>query len=291
MNSTTSTTHEIPSHNEQLQDKKSDQTFLSSMEISTISQLTYVFVSFFCLVMVVWILIYPSSLWYEHSQTHQRLLRTWFHSASGKHKGEVGAASSELITKYTGQYLVQLTHILPGAFWAAMIPFQLNTNFRKKHRTLHRYIGYGFVGCALVLGSGVYIILYKGLLYENSFPDLPPKPMSTAPLLVLLTIYFQGTLLCALYNAAIASPKNYYAHSVWITRHIASGIWIALQRILLGTPWFNRPPMTREQQRDAFGNAAFVAIAISTVSGEILISLWSYERSKLTITSERKKGI
>ena len=291
-NTATPQHHDLSKHNEALHDKKSDSTrLLRSMDIRTITHLFYGFVSFLCLVMVVWILIFPSSLWYEHSPTHQRLLRTWFHSVSGNYKGEIGAASSELITKYTGQYLVQLTHILPGAIWAALIPFQLNTGFRKNHRTFHRYVGYGFVGSALLLGTGVFIILYKGLLYENSFPDLPPKPFSAAPLLILLTIYFLGTILRALYYAAVASPKCYYNHSVWMSRHVASGIWIALQRIMLGTPLFHRPPMTREQQRDAFGNAGVLAVAITTVGCEILICLWNYDRSKPTTALRRKKDL
>lgn len=275
----------IPEH-----DKKLDPIMLSPSNIRTITHLSYVFVLILCLVMVVWILIFPSSVWYEHSPTHQKLLHTWFHSVSGN---RAGAASSELISKYTGQYLVQVTHILPGAIWAAMIPFQLNTKFRKNHRTLHRYTGYGFVGSALLLGTGVFIILHKGLLYENSFPDLPAKPFSAAPLLILLTIYFLGTILCAIYYAAIASPKNYYSHSVWITRHVASGIWIALQRILLGTPLFHRPPMSREQQREAFGNAGFLAMTLTIIVGEILICLWNQELSKseTTLGYRYKKGL
>jgi hypothetical protein len=152
-------------------------------------------------------------------------------------------------------------------------------------------MGYGVVGSALLLGTGVFIVLYKGLLYENSFPDLPPKPTSSAPLLVILTIYFLATILCALYYAAIANPKNLYSHSIWMTRHVSSGIWIALQRILLGSPWFNHPPMSREQQRDAFGNAALVAIAITMITGEILIFLWNLERSELATTMEKEKRL
>ena len=269
-------------------DKKLDPMLLSSSYIRTITHLSYVFVSILCFVMVVWILIFPSSVWYEHSPTHQKLLHSWFHSASGN---RAGAASSELISKYTGQYLVQITHILPGAIWAAIIPFQLNTKFRKNHRTLHRYTGYGFVGSALLLGTGVFIILHKGLLYENSFPDLPAKPFSAALPLILLTIYFLGTIVCALYYAAIASPKNYFAHSVWITRHVASGIWIALQRILMVTPVFNRPPMSRDQQREAFGNAGFLATALTIVAGEILIYLWNHERSNSETKLGYKKGL
>ncbi len=274
-----------------IQDNRSDLKLLSSStgSIRTITHLSYAIVSTLCFVMVIWILVFPSSLWYEHSPTHQKLLRAWFYSVSGNRKGKIGAVSSELIAKYTGQYLVQMTHIFPSAIWAAMIPFQLNTKFRKNYSTLHRCIGYGFVGSALSLGTGVFVILYKGLLYENSFADLPPKSFSVAPLLILLTIYFLGTILSALYYAVIARPKSYYTHSVWITRHVASGIWIAVQRILLGTPLFNRPPMTREQQRDAFGNAGFLAMVITIVGGEILIYLWNYERSKSVTAAECKK--
>jgi multisubunit Na+/H+ antiporter MnhB subunit len=257
--------------------------------VHTINHILYVVVTTLCIFMVFWILIFPSSLLHEHSPIHQNLLRQWFHSMSGSHYIEVGAVSSDLITKYRGQYLVQVTHIFPGAIWAAIIPFQLNTQFRKKHRRLHRYSGYMLTSTSLILGTGVFIILYKRLLYENFFPDLPPVQVSSSPGLTMLTIYFMGTILMALYHATIT--KNYYNHSIWITRHIASGLWIALQRILLGSPLFNQPPMTREQQRSAFGRAALVAMAASLILCEILISVWNYEQSKILTPNASAKAM
>jgi hypothetical protein len=263
---------------------------LSSLDVKTINHISYAILTILCAVMVFWILIFPSSVWYEHSPNHRKLLRAYFHLLAGMRNEEVGAVNSDLITKYSGQYLVQVTHILPGAVWAAIIPFQLNTAFRKNHRTLHRYVGYGFVGSALLLGTGVFIIIYKGLLFENSFPDLPPKQFSAAPALIMLMIYFLGTVLTASYYVTISNPKQYNSHAIWIARHVASGIWISLQRMLLGSPLFNRPPMTREQQRSAFGNAGFLSIAITIVSCEILIFVWNSEL-RATKVNECKKDL
>lgn len=246
-------------------------------EYTTVNRVMYVLVTLLCTMMICWILIFPSSLWYEHSPIHQRILHKALNgSGTIGNKYSHGSVSSDLITKYQGQYMVQMTHILPGAIWAVLVPFQLNTPFRKKYPFLHRYLGYTFTSVALLVGIGVFIILHRGLFYENFFDDLAPKMISTSHFMMFMATYFIGTILTSVYYVAVAKRRSFDKHSIWITRHIASGIWIALQRILLGSPIFNRPPMTREQQRDAFGNAGFLAIAISTITSEMLIVCWSY---------------
>jgi hypothetical protein len=251
--------------------------------VQAVNLILYVLVTILSMFMVFWILVFPSSLLYEHSTIHQNLLRSMF----SLQYSDVGAVSSDIITKYRGQYLVQITHILPGAIWAALIPFQLNTQFRKQYRTLHQYVGCMFVSVSLVLGTGVFIILRKGLLYENFFHDLAPVQYTSSPGLMALSIYFMGTILMAFSYATIT--RNYYKHSIWITRHIASGIWIALQRILLGSPLFNRPPMSREQQRSVFGQAVIVAVLITFICCEMIISLWNYERIAIATAKANNK--
>jgi hypothetical protein len=266
-----------------------------SVNATTFGQILYVIVTFLCIFMTVWILIFPSSLWHEHSTIHRMMLQRWFHSLSGdctiSDDCEVGVSSvsSDLISKYQGEYLVQSLHIFPGALWAAIVPFQLNSRFRRDHRALHKFCGYVFVGAGLLLGMGVFVIVNKRLSYEYYYDDLPPLSYSSSPGLLLLTMYFMGTVLRALSFVAFTNKKNYQQHSVWIVRHVAAGIWIALQRIMLGSPFYNRPPMTRQQQRSAFGHSAMTAIVITILIGEILIGLRNYQRTDILVAKEFTK--
>lgn len=266
----------------------------STSNVAIVDQALYVIVTILCTFMFFWILVFPSALWYEHSTIHRSLLESWFESNSisgvGLNLG-VGSVTPDLITKYQGEYLVQLLHIFPGAIWSAIVPLQLNTRFRQKHRALHKNLGYVFVGTASLVGLGVFVIVRRGLLYENFFLDLPHLTHSTSPGILLLTTYFLGTIFRAFYCAALKSPSDYRQHSVWIVRHIAAGIWIALQRILLGSPFYNHPPMTRIQQRRAFGHSALVSVTVTILFGEILIALWGFQLTEDAISKRKRKGL
>lgn len=236
----------------------------------------YALVTGLCVFMVGWILIFPASVLHEHSEYHRKLLDYFYFVNQERGNGD-GVTSPELMTKYRGEHWVQCLHILPGALWAALIPGQMHSTFRKNYRYLHKVLGYVFAGTAFVMGVGVAVIVHKGLLYENFYPDLEPLPLSKAPFLLALTVYFVGTMAASIYQAAIR--RDFHRHRMWIVRHVAAGLWIALQRVLLGTV-YNRPPFTREQQRDVFGTAAFTAVAITLVTGEFTVHLLNLQQAE-----------
>jgi hypothetical protein len=267
---------------------------ISHMNVTTFSHALYVIVTILCIFMMFWILVFPSALWYEHSTIHRTLVEQWFGSMSsiraGVNRG-VGTVSPDLITKYQGQYLVQLLHIFPGAVWSAIVPLQLNTRFRRNHRALHKTLGYAFVGTATLVGMGVPVIIWRGLSHENFFHDIPPSTYSSSPGILLLSTYYLGTIFRACYFVSFKVPIDYHQHLVWIVRHVAAGIWIALQRILLGSPLYNQPTMTRLQQRHVFGHSALVSMIITILFGEILIFLWDIQFAKNSISEKNRKAI
>jgi hypothetical protein len=220
--------------------------------------------------MVFWILIFPSSWLVGRSSLHDDLLYK-----SMKEPNQV--TSIELITKYKGHSAVHFSHTLPGAIWAAAIPFQLHPTLRKQYRKFHRVVGYVFIATSILMMVGVGIILKRGLLYEESFTDLSPLKISTAPGIVFMGVWFLVTAITATLQAR---AKKFASHQRFIIRHVASGIWVALQRLFLLTV-FNRPPFTRMQQRAVFGDAAFLAIGICFVCGELAIYLLDAEQKKL----------
>jgi hypothetical protein len=264
------------------------------MKLAIFSHTLYAIVTILCIFMMGWILVFPSALWYEHSTIHRTLVELWFESVSSTSAGVnrgVGPVSPDLITKYQGQYLVQLLHIFPGACWSALVPLQLNTKFRHDHRALHKVLGYAFVATASFVGMGVFVIIWRGLFYENFFHDIPPLTYSSSPGILLLTIYYLGTIFRAFYFVTLKSPSDYHQHSVWIVRHVAAGIWIAIQRILLVSPLYNQSPMTRIQQRNIFGHSATVSLIVTILFGEILVMLWGLQVLKNAICKENGKAV
>jgi hypothetical protein len=233
-----------------------------------------------CAFMVVWILVFPSSLLVEHSSWHRDML---------SHLNEPGTiVSPDLIGKYQGHYLVQGLHIFPGALWALLVPIQMHSQVRKRYRTAHTYLGYFFGGLSILIGLGVVAIFGQGLSYEHFYPDLDPLPWpGSPPGLLLLTVYFVGAMIWSIYQAAV--PRNHHAHRQWMVRHVAAGIWISLQRVLLATV-LNWPPFTREQQRAIFPLSGMIAIGITMAIGERAVYLLNLQQAEKMMRKKAHKA-
>jgi hypothetical protein len=215
--------------------------------------------------MVFWILIFPATAFHEHSAWRRQLFGAVVHADS--------STPPELTTKYAGHYLVHATHILPSAIWAALIPLQLHPGIRRRYPTVHRWSGRVFLVTALLMAFGVWLILHRRLGFEHFFDDISGDDPSsfTEPGLLSLTFYFVATVCGAVYYAR---HGRYADHRCYMIRHIASGLWIAVQRIILTTilPILRLGgPFTRHEQRANFGSSALLAMAITFVAGEYAI--------------------
>jgi hypothetical protein len=241
----------------------------------------YRFTSFLCIFMVVWILVFPSSLLVEHSSWHRD-------SVNRLNDVPGSIVSPDLLTKYQGHYMVQGLHILPGAAWAVLVPIQMHSQVRKRYRAAHTYLGYVFGGLSVLIGVGVVAIFMQQLSYEHFYPDLEPLPWpGGSPGLLVLTLYFVGAMIWSIYQAAV--PRNHHLHRQWMVRHVAAGLWIALQRILLSTA-LNcglSPPVTRAQQRAIFPFSGMLAIVITIALGERAVYLLNLQQAE---KMERKRA-
>ncbi|KAL3905095.1 MAG: hypothetical protein SGILL_009816, partial [Bacillariaceae sp.] len=94
------------------------------------------------------------------------------------------------------------------------------------------------------------------------------------------TIYFSGTALYALW---LARQRRFQQHQKWVIRHIASGLFIALQRILIAFAFgpFYPPPVSRKDQRSIFGNSGFLGFVVSLSVAEYAIYLLDLEQQEL----------
>jgi uncharacterized membrane protein len=237
-----------------------------------------------CVFMVSWILIFPASAFQEHSAWRRQLFDIVVKVDS--------STPPEIVKKYAGQYMVQATHILPGAIWAALIPFQLHPGARQKYRRLHRWCGYVFFTAALVMASGVWFILHRQLGFEHFFVDLPPSKVASAePGLLLLTAYFVATVGGAVYAVTQGRIAD---HQRYVIRHIAAGIWIAVQRVLLIMifPLIKLGgPFTRQEQRTNFAVSGAMAMAISVLAGEYVIYNLQRQQQQRHCVGPRQKRV
>jgi hypothetical protein len=229
----------------------------------------YISTSALCAFMVVWILFAPASWLGGRSKLHDDMIL--------KHTNADSLVPPEIVTKYAGHSAVHITHTLPGAIWAGLIPFQLHPVFRKTRPRLHRIFGYVFIASSLLMSLGIAIILKRGLLFVRFFDDLTPSKQPTELSVVVLAVYFAGT---AIYALRCAMKRRFVSHQRWIIRHVASGMWIAIQRILVLTvyPAIYRPPVAREVQRRVFGEAASIATVVSLAIGEYTLFLLDQQK-------------
>ena len=241
----------------------------------------YFCVSSLCIFMAIWIFIMPASFRLavgtdESKRAHLRTLELAFA------RGNLPVIA-DIQTKYFGHLSVVLTHQLPAGIWAVLVPFQLNSVFRRKYSKIHKLFGYIFLGCAALITVGVFLIIIKQLTFEHSFPELMNvtsgfSELGLSPLQNSLTIlnYFLGSLavyflMTALVAARYAIRKKYTLHRAWIVRHIASGISVALQRVYV----LLRKAREPGAQRAAFYDGIIVSVVFCLLVAELYVRFYS----------------
>jgi len=245
---------------------------LGSYHNQTIVRVLYGGTAFLCVFMVMWIAVFPSSWLMGRSSLHDRLVDKYIVAPyDGSH------VPPATITKYAGHTAVQFGHILPGAFWAGAIPFQLHPDMRLRFGAVHRFIGYVFVLFCLVQAFGVFVILKRDLTFDRDYVGLPPiegfEKRALHASMILQTAWFVFTALAAVRSAR---ERNMKSHRRYVLRHVASGIWVALQRVLISL----YRPRTSSQMRDMFGYASFAAVSISSLCAELAIRILERPKTK-----------
>jgi hypothetical protein len=187
---------------------------------------------------------------------------------------------------------VQLTHILPSAVWALAIPIQLYPDMRKAYPRLHRWSGYAFALAAAFMMYGLYVMHIRGLYYfKTDFPELGehlhmtrfPAVLGWVPhveVFLSLGVWFTVSLL---YSVQCARKKRFQSHRYFIYRHVASGLWVAVQRLYVGLGAVIGPTNSQAQKQN-FGDGAVFGAAFCLVLAELAV--W---RSRNLKTARQKK--
>lgn len=210
----------------------------------------YIITTILCIFMTIWILILPSSALQDYPEFFPYLDRM---RREIMIDNQHDFLPRNLVDKFRGHKAVHFTHILPAAIWSVLIPFQFHAKFRRKYRQLHVMFGYIFLLSCVLMSAGVVLILKRNLLFENFVDrgdgdgdggnEITTKQQekldrgrragvsSTVIFLCFLSLWFIYTAAVAFY---CATKKRFHLHQKWLIRHVASGIWVAIQRALIG---------------------------------------------------------
>ena len=176
---------------------------------------------------------------------------------------------SEFESRYAAYPWLAYIHILPGALYLSLAPFQLWRGFRNRNLKRHRRIG----RVALVAGltSGVFGVLFG---FFQSFGGTLQASAS-----VVFGVWFVTALLLA-YRAV--RRRDITTHRRWMIRAFAVGLAVGTIRIWIGL--FEAFGVL--ETRDAFGVAFWISFLLHAAIAE----LWLYWRPDQTGAVRRAGG-
>jgi hypothetical protein len=139
-----------------------------------------------------------------------------------------------------------------------------------------------------LISYGVFLISSRDLTFEHDFPDMIYHRQGFSELglslfrdsfsvmkvaFLSLAVYFSLSALLAWYYAVLC---RFDRHRDWMIRHIASGLWVALQRLYVVVLRRARDPA---HQRAAFYDGAIVSVVFSLALAEVII-IWLRRNTK-----------
>uniref|UniRef100_A0A7S3PVE7 Uncharacterized protein n=1 Tax=Chaetoceros debilis TaxID=122233 RepID=A0A7S3PVE7_9STRA len=212
------------------------------MKISTKLRIIYAFTAFLSLFMLMWILVLPATVFLD-TEKKDTIWNRIHQKAGFNILNSSPFMPPRILSKYDRQTLVQFTHQIPGAVWVACIPLQFHPSIRRTYLNFHRYVGRLFVTSSFVCMMGAVVIHMKKLSTEN-FLEGVEIIMLPLPFLNISVISFWECMTGAWFIYTVSESISYVRrkeiqnHQIWIVRHVASGLWVAVQRLLMGPSAF-----------------------------------------------------
>ena len=224
--------------------------------------------------MLFWVAFLPGSCSPFAARTRARETHASFLTTAGR------IVPKTLITKYAveeknGGRLACVTHVLPGAAWSALAPFQLGAFFfpkglkaiaSRRVRLAHRVAGFVLFAVSLTMSFGyVFAIHRNGLhFHKHDFPSVAHdeafsvfSPLAKAWFVAGSNAFEAFEHACALWFCATATKAVFVAargnrtregfpgnargrgwvrvHRAWAIRHLAAGYSVAAQRAFVAT--------------------------------------------------------
>lgn len=226
--------------------------------------------------MVITILIIPATWRMGWDRNHEERITRFLQKQNEEDK----VAPDSLILKYSGHPLVQFTHILPGFIWAVAIPYQFYPSNRIRHPKVHARLGYVFAFVSVIMMVGVSIIDSRKMHLFNEIDDEKETSNSDGFTnninfkvkkeisLYFMAIYFLYTIIAAI---MAARHKHFERHNIFIIRHVSSGIWVSLQRIMVFMSQLNPAELSMSEKIRNFYDFAVYSQIITVGIAEAYI--------------------
>lgn len=128
--------------------------------------------------------------------------------------------------RYSSHRFMTLLHVVPGALFLALAPLQFSKTLRRRHLTVHRWLGRALIVTALATAIPAF---FFGLM-------MPFGGIGEAIAISLVGVYFAGSLI----RGYLAIRRRETAkHREWMIRAFAAAIGISTIRVVAGIydPW------------------------------------------------------
>ena len=142
-------------------------------------------------------------------------------------------------------------HILPGALFLSLAPFQFAESFRQKHLRFHRWSGRILLICGLIIGASALIISFKMNI---------GGPNETAATTLFAIVF----LICLTKAYLYIRRKNVVRHREWMIRAYGVGLGVATTRPIVGMFFAFR----RLTPHEFFGIAFWLGFTITFLATE-----------------------
>lgn len=156
-------------------------------------------------------------------------------------------------------------HILPGALFLILAPFQFSRSFRQKHLKLHRWSGRVLVACGLIIGASALIMSFKMNI---------GGPNETAA----TTLFGIVFLICLVKAYLYIRRKEVARHREWMIRAYGVGLGVATTRPIVGMFFAFR----RLTPHEFFGIAFWLGFTITFLAAEVWVDYTRNQRFALS---------
>lgn len=188
--------------------------------------------------------------------------------------GVKASPAAALDVGFARHIALTLVHILPGALFLALAPFQFMPSIRRNHLAFHRWSGRVLVVCGLIIGASALIMSYKMNI---------GGPNETAA-----TTLFGIVFLICLVKAYLYIRKRQVArHREWMIRAYGVGLGVATTRPIVGMFFAFR----RLTPHEFFGIAFWLGFTITFMAAEAWIDYTRYDAVGLTSAVTREESL
>jgi len=159
-------------------------------------------------------------------------------------------------------------HILPGALFLVLAPFQFSRSFRQKHLRLHRWSGRVLLICGLIIGASALIMSFRMNI---------GGPNETAATTLFAIVF----LICLTKAYLYIRRKEVARHREWIIRAYGVGLGVATTRPIVGMFFAFR----RLTPHEFFGIAFWMGFTTTLLAAEAWLDYTRYQQ--LAVSNEQ----